>query len=221
MTGREVTFAPGELVHVRHFQHQHICGLYPMRAVRHDPRGLLLWCGLGSHSWHLNLLDGRYMSQTPLAEWVSLPKTPMHFPARHGVLAWHPAGADYSIRWFFDAAGDFTNWYANLELPAVAWRDQHLAGIDTVDWDLDVWVEADRRWRWKDEELFAARLREPDHYWVHDEPRVREAGRQVVALIEKAAFPFDGTWLDFRPDPAWALVTDEHPPPGWDRPRAC
>jgi hypothetical protein len=214
-----VIFTPGELVHVRHFQHQRISGVFPMHAVRHDERGLLLWCPRGAHGWLLNMFDDRRMRQTPLAEWITAPNRPMAFAARHDVLAWHPAGADWSVRWFFAEDGRFRNWYANLERPAVAWRDPELAGLDTADWDLDVWIEPDRSWRWKDEDLFTERLAQPEHYWVDDEARVRRAGQEVVALVEAGAFPFDGTWCDFRPDPTWAVSAPEAPPPGWDRPR--
>lgn len=214
-----VTFEPGELVCVRHFQNRQIGGLYPMRAVRHDERGLLLWCTRGTYGWHLNRLDDLTMSQVPLAEWVTGPKRPMPFVARHGVLSWHPTGADYSIRWFFADDGRFRNWYANLERPGVAWRDDALAGLDTADWDLDLWIEADRSWRWKDEDLFAERLTQPEHYWVEDEARVRRAGQEVIDLVEAGVFPFDGTWCDFRPEPGWGPDVADEPPPGWDRPR--
>jgi hypothetical protein len=46
---------------------------------------------------------------------------------------------------------------------------------------------------------------------------IRSEGERVVADIEAARFPFDGSWLDFRPDEAWPLPT--LPAEGWDRPR--
>jgi hypothetical protein len=161
--------------------------------------------------------DGRWMLDTPLAEWVSTEK-PMDLTVRtHALLSWHPAGADWSIRFFFHA-GRFTSWYVNLELPLALWRDSDLAGGDTVDWDLDVVIQPDRSWRYKDEEEFAQRLREPEHYWVHDEERVREAGRQVVEQVEARVFPFDGTWCDFDPPAHWAPLVETQLPRGWDRP---
>jgi hypothetical protein len=77
------------------------------------------------------------------------------------------------------------------------WRRRAVAYLDTVDWDLDIWVQPDRTWTWKDEDLFVERLAHADAYWVDDEPRVRRAGAAVVALVEAGAFPFDGTWCDF------------------------
>jgi hypothetical protein len=40
-------------------------------------------------------------------------------------------------------------------------------------------------------------------------------GRRMIARIEAGEFPFDGTWTDFRPDPAWGVPTEL--PSGWDR----
>ena len=214
-----MTLLPGEIVHLRHFQHDLVSGFFTMRVVRHDAEGLLLYGAEGTRFWHQDMPDGRQLSQTPLAEWAGSPKVPVAAQVRHSVLSWHPTGADYSIRFFF-SGGRFTNWYANLEEPAVIWRDGYMAGLDTVDWDLDLWIEPDRTWRWKDEELFAERLRSPGLYWVDDEARVRRAGQQVIALVEAAAFPFDGVWCDFRPDPSWTPIVADAPPPGWNRPRA-
>jgi len=214
-----MVFERGEIVYLRHFQHDVVSGVFPLRAVQHDDLGVLLWGQAGSRQWMLTMADGAWMRDTPLPEWVRGPKVLVHAAARHSLLSWHPAGADYSIRFFFSPDGRFLNWYANLEVPAVPWRADGLSGLDTVDWDLDVWIEPDRSWRWKDEEEFAERLRLPEYYWVHDEQRVRQAGLEVIKLAEAGDFPFDGTWTGFRPDPGWDPIVTDQPLPGWDRPR--
>jgi hypothetical protein len=40
----------------------------------------------------------------------------------------------------------------------------------------------------------------------------------MIALAEAGEYPFDGSWVDFQPDPAW--VMPDALPTGWDRPRA-
>jgi hypothetical protein len=40
---------------------------------------------------------------------------------------------------------------------------------------------------------------------------------KLIPHIERGLFPFDGTWCDFEPDPAW--LTPPALPAGWDRPR--
>jgi hypothetical protein len=56
----------------------------------------------------------------------------------------------------------------------------------------------------------------PEAYWVDDEIRVRQAGKDVIALVEAGAFPFDGSWCDFRPDPSWPPLPQDLPE-HWDR----
>jgi hypothetical protein len=200
---------PGQIVYLRHWQRDQPSQAGPFHVAEARTDGVLLWAPADTTYWNFDMPDGRTMDRTPLREWTATPRVPVVKTVRHALLSWHPTGCDYSVRLFFRPDGEFYAWYANLELPAVAWHQDGLTGLDTVDWDLDVWVHPDRRWQWKDEELFAARLAEPDVYWVDDPDRVRRAGRDIVELVEAGAFPFDGTWVDFRPDPAWPA-----PPPG-------
>jgi hypothetical protein len=79
-------------------------------------------------------------------------------------------------------------------------------------------VAPDLSWRWKDEDEFTERLAHPEHYWVPDSAAVRAEGRRVIEQAEAGEFPFDGTWCDFAPDPAWPVPTVL--PEGWDRPPA-
>lgn len=217
MSRRRVEFSTGEIVYLRHLQRDQIGLLFPMHVVEDRDDGLLLWAPAGTHGWHFNMPDGRTLGRTPLPEWGAVRRVPVAHTVAHAALIWHPPGLDYSIRWFFRPDGRFIGWYANLEAPAIRWREPELAGIDTVDWDLDVVVGPDRTWRWKDEDVFVARLRVPDAYWVDDESRVRAAGTQVIELVEAGVFPFDGTWCEFRPDRAWPSISPDLPS-GWDRP---
>ncbi len=152
----------------------------------------------------------------PFSEWVGLDYRLAHDVWQGpGVLKFMPVGEAHSVWWFRDDHGNFTNWYVNLEDPAIRWDDGTVAGVDMVDQDLDIVVAPDRTWRWKDEDEFAERLAFPDHYWVPDSDSVWAEGKRVVERIEAGEFPFDGTWTDFRPDPSWEPGA---PLPGWDRP---
>ena len=125
-----------------------------------------------------------------------------------------PTEGDYSVWLFFDRAGAFRSWYVNLERPVVRWP----GGVDTIDYDLDIVVAPDRTWRWKDEEEFAAHLAHPDVYWCEDESAVWADGHRVVKLIEAGAYPLDGSWTGYAPDPAWPVPAEL--PRAWDAPRA-
>jgi hypothetical protein len=208
-----VRFTPGQDVLHRGFTHELLSWVTVNRVVSDDERGLLLWRGPGGPHVTRCALDGRTLRDMPFGEWIGLP-TRLRIGEWGGLslLTLVPPGAAHSVWWMFrDAA--FTGWYVNLEEPSVRWP----GGVDFSDQDLDIVVGPDRGWRWKDEDEFTERLAHGGHYWVRDEKAVRAEGERLVPLIEAGAFPFDGTWCDFRPPAGWRTPTGL--PPGWDRPR--
>ena len=214
-----MTFAAGRTVLYRNAQFGRVVAVWPGRVVSDDDRGLLIWVARGSAMATEIATDGRAIRSMPFTEWVGQEHTlRRHAWSGPGILQFLPAGADHSVWFFRTDQGTSNGWYVNLEERAVRWDDGDLAGVDVTDQDLDIVVTPDRAWRWKDEDEFAERLAVPDHYWVPDEAAVRAEGRRVIKLIEAGDFPFDGTWTDFRPDPAW--VTPTELPAGWDRPVA-
>ncbi|GAA1890456.1 DUF402 domain-containing protein [Asanoa iriomotensis] len=210
-------FEPGSLIVHRNARHDRLGWVRPTRVVSDDERGLLVWLAPGSAVASEVSADGRGMRAMPFTEWITLSYgVKQHIWRGNGVLKFHPVGEDHSVWWFREADGRFAGWYVNLEERALRWSDGALAGLDVVDQDLDIVVDPDRTWRWKDEDEFTERLAFPDHYWVGDEAAVRAEGWRVVKQIEAAEFPFDGTWTDFQPDPSWETPTAL--PAGWDRP---
>ena len=211
-----IRFTPGQVILHRNTRRDRIAFARPVRVVSDGDPGLLLWMARGTPAMYEVAPDGGGARGRPFAEWVGLDyeMRPGQWQGP-GILMFFPPDADHSVWWFFDDAGVFQNWYVNLEEHAVRWDDGEVAGVDVVDQDLDVVVAPDRTWQWKDEDEFTERLALPEHYWVADADTVRAEGRRVIKLIEAGDFPFDGTWTDFVPDPAWNLP---EVPSGWDRP---
>jgi hypothetical protein len=212
-----VTFAPGRLILHRDTHLGRIAFVHPARVVSDDERGLLVWLARGSTIAAERSTDGRGPRDMSFAEWSAqryeLRLTTWQGP---GVLRLFPPDVAHSVWFFRNDAGDFKNYYVNLEEPAVRWDDGDAAGIDVTDQDLDIVATPDLAWSWKDEDEFAERLALPQHYWVPDEEAVWSEGRRVIKMIEAGEFPFDGTWTDFRPDPSWETPVEL--PFGWDRP---
>lgn len=151
-------------------------------------------------------LDGASTRKIPLAQKLSIP-TVLAPSTWHGagVLQLTPVNAAHSVWWFFTETGAFQGWYINLEDPARRWA----GGVDTFDHALDVAVEPDRSWVWKDEDEFAERT---GVLWDRAQAeQIRAEGEAMVALVEAGDFPFDGTWCDFAPDPRWGPT----PLPWW------
>lgn len=101
------------------------------------------------------------------------------------------------LSWLDD--GTQWGWYVNLQEPL----RRTVRGFETMDLALDVLIENDRTWRWKDDDelrtfvemgVFDASLAE----------RLREEGERVARRAQRNAPPFDGPWPEWKPDPSWS-----------------
>jgi hypothetical protein len=214
-----VRFDPGRVLLRRHYQRDELLSrVWIGHVAADDEYGLWVWFASGSAFLDIGAADGRRFRDVPFGHWGDTEKAMRSLRWSGDMLMLHPAVGDYSVWFFFTPQGAFRNWYVNLEEPVRRWDDGAAAGIDTVDYDLDLVAAPDRSWVWKDEDEFADHLAYPDVYWVDDEAAVRAEGLRVAKLIDAGEFPFDGTRTDYRPDPAWGVPVEL--PPGWDRPRA-
>jgi predicted RNA-binding protein associated with RNAse of E/G family len=206
-------FAPGQTVLRRYFRRGRIGFLNVCRVHADDERGLRMWLPIGTPFWRTLTPDGRDAHAASVDEMAVAPLGELTWTGSH-VLVFMPPGAAHSIWWFFGPDGGFRGWYGNLEAPYTRWD----GGVDTEDYALDLWVDADRTWRWKDEDEFAARTGLPG-FWTADEAAsIRAEGEKLIKLAEAGEFPFDGTWCDLAmPAPDWPPLQR---PADWDRPRA-
>lgn len=212
--GGRIRFSVGQTAVRRcHLRDGRLVAVEAGRVIADDERGLVLWVSAGSAVVRRTTIDGIPVRKMPLAQRMSMPTI---LSVRRwdggGVLILTPHAAAYSVWWFFSETGQFRRWYVNLEAPAVRWR----GGVDLQDHALDIWVNRDRSWQWKDEDELADRTGHAS-YWQPDEvPAIWSEGKRMIALAEAGAYPFDGTWVDFVPDPDWTPTTL---PPDWDMPR--
>jgi hypothetical protein len=217
MTASGDRFESGRFVVHRSFVEHRLVFVRSGRVVAHDEVGLRLWLPHGTPQMISVAEDGRGLRDMPFHEWIG--QTEVLRPRiwyGPNIFMFIPPDSRHSVWWFWSPDGRFVGWYVNLEEPSVLWDDDALAGIDTTDHDLDIWVRPNLTWAWKDEDEFLERQAFVE-YWVREPERVREEGEHVIELIEAGAFPFDGTWQDFRPA-RWTYPAEL--PPGWDRPRA-
>jgi len=116
---------------------------------------------------------------------------------------WHAVWVSYL------ETGEHWGWYVNLQEPFR--RSER--GIQTMDLMLDILVDADRAWRWKDEDDFEMLVM---HELLDADAvsSVRREAERVIGKVERGETPFDRTWLEWRPEDAWPLP---QLPYGWDR----
>lgn len=204
-----VTFTRGQIILRRYYRGARYSFVKPMRVVRDDQDGLLLWMPAGSEFAVLTDADGNTPHDRPVGE-MREPRLVRKVWRDNDILVLMPPGASHSIWWFFHQGG-FAGWYVNLETPGTRRAD----GVETTDQVLDIWVEPDGRWAWKDEDEMAARTGKPGYFDSAEAAAIRAEGERLIKLAEAGAYPFDGTHADFRPDPAWRALDL---PDGWDVP---
>ena len=141
--------------------------------------------------------------QKYLDRWVGdEPTTEFRWAHTHRLALVRPDAA-HSLDLFWDEQWSFLGWYVNLQSPL---RRSPL-GYDMTDWALDVWVEPDGTWQWKDEGDFA----EAQALGILDgaaAASVRAEGERVIA-----ARPWPTGWESWRPPSAWSPLSL---PVGWD-----
>jgi predicted RNA-binding protein associated with RNAse of E/G family len=125
------------------------------------------------------------------------------------VLSFSGPKTRYAVLLFFPPDWSPWSWYVNLEDPL----RRTALGFDTLDHELDVIVELDGSWRWKDEDDLAESIRR-GVIPAEEEPRLRADGERAVRRIVDREPPFDRDWSAWRPDPAWPVPVL---PEGWDR----
>jgi hypothetical protein len=192
---------PGDIVVLRYLSRGKPVGAVPVRAVATDG-ALALWLGAGTITAWVGV-GGRHIRDVPLVERFTQPWEPVEHAWRgDGVVILQAPSRAYST-WHFRANGRFAGWYVNLE---AVWQPFAL-GFDTEDHILDVWVERDGTWRWKDEDELEVAL-ETGFVTPEEAAAIRAEGERVVA-----EWPFPTGWEDWEPDPSWPVP---RLPAGWD-----
>jgi hypothetical protein len=187
--------APGDVVVLRELWRGRVWAARPAHVVVDEPalrmfhvppRVLVLEAG-GAAGLPLRL---------PPSEGWRLRRVPRS-PTR--VLSFAFPDTPYAVLAIWAPDGSFRGWYVNLQRPLVP----SPAGFDTTDLVLDVRIDPDGRWRWKDEDELAEAIARG----LLDEEaatRLRRWGERAVEHVVLREPPFDRDWRGWRPDPRWA-----------------
>jgi uncharacterized protein DUF402 len=208
-----VTWLPGELVLLQEVWDDRVWAARPMLVVRDDGDSVALWFPKGTR-WKAPTTPPtrpreaergeRLATCAALGDWVFVDAV---WDVATLVLMrpgdWHAVW----VSWL--DGGRHWGWYVNLQKPF----RRTGRGFETMDLMLDLVVEVDRSWWWKDEdelETFVA-------LGVFDRSLaelVREEGLRVARRAERNEPPFSEPWPEWRPDPSWRIP---ELPPSWDQ----
>ena len=97
-----------------------------------------------------------------------------------------------------DALDKFKGYYINFQTPFL--RNQ--LGFHTNDLELDIVIDPQFTWSIKDEYLYKLGLRE-GCITPEENIAIEKAKNDVFSAVEARRYPFDTSWVDWRPDPIW------------------
>jgi len=116
----------------------------------------------------------------------------------------------YSAVYFWNhESNEFLCYYVNFQQP---FKRSH-CGVDTLDLDLDIIIKSDFSYKWKDEDDYQKAI---DHGIIFPEwvQGIEDAKKDVFDKLQRRAYPFDGAWLSWMPDPNWL---PPKLPANWDK----
>ena len=125
------------------------------------------------------------------------------------LLIFKPEKFYSTILFWNHASNEFLCHYINFQEP---FRRSH-CGVDTLDLDLDMIIKPDHGFEWKDEDDYQKAI---DHGVIYPEwiQGIEEAQKEILDKLERRQYPFDGSWLDWMPDPNWL---PPKLPENWDK----
>jgi hypothetical protein len=119
----------------------------------------------------------------------------------HGVLQLQRPGDIHAV-WVFwhGEAREFRGWYVNLQEP---FRPTE-RGFDTQDLELDIVVELDGSWAYKDDEKLEAWVARGR--WTESEiAAIRREGAAIATDLDTGSRWWSDDWATWEPDPSWEL----------------
>ena len=204
MTNVSAIWAPGATALLRFRRLDGTLGqVHPLTVLSDDGRALVGWLPADTPIVGTRLVGGGDPRDVPMDQRFTIERE--RYPH-----VWHTSANLRLVEedrwsstwWFFSRDWEFQGWYVNLEIP----MGRTASTVDRVDGALDVWIEPDRTWAWKDEDEAAECVR-VGRLTAEQLGQLRTEGERLIALAEAGRFPFDGTWTDFRPDPDWPAPT--------------
>ncbi|MEV0270331.1 DUF402 domain-containing protein [Hamadaea sp. NPDC050747] len=173
----------------------------PVRVVRDDAEGLVVWLAPGTPRLVPVLPGGVDPRSLPLDRLFRSPREQARVSWRGpGVLMIAPTGTPWSVWLFRSESGSFRGWYVNLEEA----HRRDAAGTWTCDHELDVWIEPDGAARLKDEIELAAAA-DAGRFTAEETEVIRARADAARKAYAAGHWAFARTWTVWRPDPQWTV----------------
>ena len=190
-------WAEGDSIVLREVHRGRVWAARPATVVRDDRDLLAAYLPPGIRWKRPVQADGPESLRMPAAEWALEDAT----WTMGRMLHLTTPGAAHAIHlWWLPPDWRFGGWYVNLQEPI---RRTPLC-FDYMDQMLDIVIEPDLSWRWKDADELDAAVNDGlvTRAWADD---VRREGERVIRRLEAQLAPFSNGWEHWRPNPEWPI----------------
>ena len=194
-------FQPNRDIVIRAVINQRIWFAQSAQVVKDDINETVLWTAQNSQlAAPENYINGtNYVGNS---RWIEAKqnawKLKITFWKKSNVLTIRNPQDFFSVKLFWDAkTNNFWGYYVNFELPYV----RNNCGFNTLDLDLDIQVDKDLRWNYKDVEDYQKGivLGGIKKEWASE---IEASKNGIIEKIETGQYPFNGVWQNWKPDKA-------------------
>lgn len=193
----------GERILVRNWRKERISYVFPVTVVEDSEEYFALYLAAGSPIKHRVKPDGSPLGrELSFAERASLPvEVGDGRWTENSVLMLTKPGEAHAF-WAFwrDSDWKFLGWYVNLQAPFA----RTTLGFDTADHVLDIVVEPDGNWEWKDLDEFEE-ARCVGRFTLEEAEGILAEAERAVSKIKSRAWPLGSEWEKWKPEPEWEV----------------
>ncbi len=203
MSGEIERWQAGDVIVLRYLRNTPGDVVEPVRVVHDGDDYVALYMAVGTPLKVQATRDGQRLTrEIPFLEREGMIGgfADAEWTTNHALMLYKPGRMSAIMLFWRDPDWEFVGWYGNIQAPL---KRNHL-GFDTADYLLDVSIDPDLAWRWKDEDewelarehrLIAADLLDD----------VRREGERIIADVEARSWPFAAGFESWRPDSAWPI----------------
>jgi protein associated with RNAse G/E len=202
---------PGDVVCWRGIRNHRVWHVQPTMVVKDSPEELVLTLLPGTEcmaeeTYPLGKKKGRRWWDFKENDW-KLAK--YIWRTNRLLLIFEPEKHYSTVLFWHHESHEFLYYYINFQVPF----QRNRGNVDALDLDLDLVIKPDLAVEWKDEEDYRRSI---DHGAITPDliQGIESGASEILAKLDKRLYPFDGAWLDWKPDPAWVPPTL---PENWDK----
>ncbi len=125
------------------------------------------------------------------------------------LLIFEPEKYYSTILFWNHESNEFLCYYINFQLPF----QRHHCVLDTLDLDVDLIINPDFSYEWKDVEDYQKAIENEIIFpeWIEG---IETAKPEIFEKLERRQYPYDGSWLNWAPNPDWS---PPKLPKNWDK----